>query len=128
LGNGVGDQLLKIAGARLEKSLRSCDIIGRPGGDEFVALVPDVDSEVADKLAKRLTEALEKPYKVGRQDVRRPAAMEQLAVLGTQIGADTLPVVAGQAPAPISQRGPAGRPSRRLCHCHPRHRGPHHAR
>ena len=66
-GHEVGDQLLKVAAARLKKSLRSCDIIGRPGGDEFVALVPDVDSQTADKLAKRLTSSLEEPYNIGRQ-------------------------------------------------------------
>ena len=65
-GHEVGDQLLKIAAERLRQSLRSCDIIGRPGGDEFVALVPDVDADVADKLAKRLTGALEQPYNIGR--------------------------------------------------------------
>jgi signal recognition particle subunit SRP54 len=37
-------------------------------------------------------------------DVRRPAAMEQLAVLGQQVGVDTLPVVAGQTPPQIAQR------------------------
>ena len=42
-GHEMGDQLLKIAAERLRKGLRSHDIIGRPGGDEFVALVPDVD-------------------------------------------------------------------------------------
>ncbi|MEJ2275492.1 MAG: histidine kinase N-terminal 7TM domain-containing protein, partial [Woeseiaceae bacterium] len=52
-GHEVGDQLLKIAAERLRQSLRSCDIIGRPGGDEFVALVPDVTSEIADQLAQR---------------------------------------------------------------------------
>jgi diguanylate cyclase (GGDEF)-like protein/PAS domain S-box-containing protein len=66
-GHEVGDQLLKIAAERLRKSLRSCDIIGRPGGDEFVALVPDVDAAVADNLAKRLTRSLEEPYNIGRQ-------------------------------------------------------------
>jgi len=66
-GHEVGDELLKIAAERLKKSLRSCDIIGRPGGDEFVALVPDVDARVADKLAKRLTNSLEEPYNIGRQ-------------------------------------------------------------
>ena len=64
-GHEVGDQLLIIAAKRLRKSLRSCDIIGRPGGDEFVALVPDVTSDVADKLAKRLAVALEEPYLIG---------------------------------------------------------------
>ena len=64
-GHEVGDQLLTIAAKRLLKSLRSCDIVGRPGGDEFVALVPDVTPEVADKLAKRLTVALEETYIIG---------------------------------------------------------------
>ena len=68
-GHEVGDQLLKIAAERLRKSLRAHDIIGRPGGDEFVALVPDVDAKVADKLAKRLTRALEEPYNIGRQQL-----------------------------------------------------------
>jgi signal recognition particle subunit SRP54 len=36
--------------------------------------------------------------------VRRPAAMEQLAVLGRDIGVDTLPVVEGQQPAQIARR------------------------
>jgi signal recognition particle subunit SRP54 len=37
-------------------------------------------------------------------DTRRPAAMEQLAVLGRQISIDTLPVVAGQTPVQIATR------------------------
>jgi len=74
-GHEVGDQLLRIAAERLRKSLRSCDIIGRPGGDEFVALVPDVDAEIADKLAKRLTSSLEKPYNIGRKQLRCAASI-----------------------------------------------------
>ncbi|MBT8083475.1 MAG: diguanylate cyclase [Gammaproteobacteria bacterium] len=66
-GHEVGDQLLKIAAARLKRSLRSCDIIGRPGGDEFVALVPDVNAESADHLARRLSHALEKNYEIDGQ-------------------------------------------------------------
>ena len=66
-GHEFGDQLLTIAAKRLMKSLRSCDIVGRPGGDEFVALVPDVGPDVADKLAKRLTAALEEPYLIGAE-------------------------------------------------------------
>ena len=65
-GHEVGDELLTIAATRLKKSLRSCDIIGRPGGDEFVALVPDVTGEIAEKLARRLTAVLEEPYVIGK--------------------------------------------------------------
>jgi len=37
-------------------------------------------------------------------DTRRPAAMEQLAVLGGQVGVDTLPIVEGQTPVQIAAR------------------------
>jgi len=74
-GHEVGDQLLTIAAERLRKSLRSCDIIGRPGGDEFVALVPDVTGKVADKLAKRLTTALEEPYMIGSETLQCAASI-----------------------------------------------------
>jgi diguanylate cyclase (GGDEF)-like protein len=74
-GHEIGDQLLTIASERLRRSLRSCDIIGRPGGDEFVALVPDVDAEIADKLASRLTNALEETYLIGREKLRCAASI-----------------------------------------------------
>lgn len=74
-GHEVGDQLLRIAAERLRKGLRSCDIIGRPGGDEFVALVPDVDADVAHHLALRLTKALEEPYVVGERPLRCAASI-----------------------------------------------------
>ena len=68
-GHEVGDELLKIAAQRLRTSLRSQDIIGRPGGDEFVALVPDVDHDTAEELARRLTSALEAPYGIAGQEL-----------------------------------------------------------
>ena len=37
-------------------------------------------------------------------DVNRPAAMEQLAILGTQIGVDTLPIVKGESAVQIAKR------------------------
>ena len=64
-GHEIGDELLTIAAERLRTSLRSCDVIGRPGGDEFVALVPDVNGDVAEKLATRLTVSLEQTYLIG---------------------------------------------------------------
>jgi len=74
-GHEIGDQLLTIAAKRLRKSLRSCDIIGRPGGDEFVALVPDVTPELADRLANRLTAALEAPYLIEGEKLRCTASI-----------------------------------------------------
>src|SRR3954451_22289701 len=56
------------------------------------------------KLARRLAAEARRKVLMASLDVRRPAAMEQLAVLGRQVGVDTLPVVAGQLPAQITQR------------------------
>jgi len=74
-GHAVGDQLLTIAASRLRQALRPGDIIGRPGGDEFVALVPDVSPAVADRLAFRLTEALETPYVFGGRELHCAASI-----------------------------------------------------
>jgi len=56
------------------------------------------------KLAKRLKEKAGKRVLMASLDVYRPAAMEQLAVLGQQIGVDTLPIVPGQKPIDIAKR------------------------
>jgi signal recognition particle subunit SRP54 len=56
------------------------------------------------KLAKRLTSRDRKRVLMASLDVARPAAQEQLAVLGRQAGVDTLPIVAGQSPVQIAER------------------------
>ena len=56
------------------------------------------------KIAKRLTNREHKKVLMASLDVARPAAQEQLAVLGTQAGVDTLPIVAGQMPVEIARR------------------------
>src|ERR1700685_1727522 len=56
------------------------------------------------KIAKRLTEVQKRKVLMASLDTRRPAAMEQLAVLGQQTGVETLPIVAGQTPVQIANR------------------------
>ncbi len=56
------------------------------------------------KLAKRLKERENKRVLMASLDVARPAAQEQLAVLGRQANVDTLPIVAGQQPVDIARR------------------------
>jgi signal recognition particle subunit SRP54 len=56
------------------------------------------------KLAKRLSERERKRVLMASLDVARPAAQEQLAVLGRQAQVDTLPIVAGQTPVQIAER------------------------
>jgi len=56
------------------------------------------------KLAKRLTERSAKKVLMASLDVQRPAAQEQLRVLGEQTNVATLPIVAGQQPVDIARR------------------------
>ncbi|MDG2452077.1 MAG: signal recognition particle protein [Paracoccaceae bacterium] len=56
------------------------------------------------KLAKRLKDREGKRVLMASLDVNRPAAMEQLQILGAQIGVDTLPIVKGEDPVAIAKR------------------------
>ncbi|HEX5237102.1 MAG TPA: signal recognition particle protein [Sphingomicrobium sp.] len=56
------------------------------------------------KLAKRLAERDRKKVLMASLDVARPAAQEQLAVLGRQANVDVLPIVAGEQPVDIAKR------------------------
>ena len=56
------------------------------------------------KIARRLTDRQKRKVLMASLDVRRPAAMEQLAVLGREAQIDTLPVVEGQQPPQIAKR------------------------
>jgi signal recognition particle subunit SRP54 len=56
------------------------------------------------KIAMRLTNRERKRVLMASLDTRRPAAMQQLAVLGEQTGVDTLNIVPGEPPLAIAKR------------------------
>ena len=56
------------------------------------------------KLARRMTQRDKRKVLMASLDIYRPAAMEQLAVLGRDLDIPTLPIVAGQKPAQIAKR------------------------
>ncbi|GAB5389669.1 MAG: signal recognition particle protein [Alphaproteobacteria bacterium] len=56
------------------------------------------------KIAKRLKERQNKRVLMASLDTRRPAAQEQLAILGGKIGVDTVEIVPGQQPVDITKR------------------------
>ena len=58
----------------------------------------------AAKIALRLKNRDRKKVLLASLDVQRPAAQEQLAVLGRQIGVVSLPIVAGEKPVAITRR------------------------
>lgn len=63
LGHHVGDRLLQAVAERLKIGLRSADIVGRMGGDEFAVLLTELDSaESVDVIATKLLHQLSLPY------------------------------------------------------------------
>ena len=56
------------------------------------------------KIAKRLKDRNKKKVLLASLDTRRPAAMEQLRVLGEQVSVDTLPIVTSETPVQIARR------------------------
>src|SRR5947209_10599801 len=97
----VHDQLIETLGARGEPVDLNAPT---PVPIMMVGLQGSGKTTTTAKLGKRLSEQARRKVLMASLDVRRPAAMEQLAVLGGQIAVETLPVVPGQAPAQIAQR------------------------
>ncbi len=57
-GHPVGDDVLKRFATTIGAQVRGIDIIGRWGGEEFLALLPDIDSEGAQAAAERIRVAV----------------------------------------------------------------------
>lgn len=97
----VHDQLVETLGPEAEPVDLNAPA---PVGIMMVGLQGSGKTTTTAKLAKRLTERGKRKVLMASLDIRRPAAMEQLAVLGREVGVDTLPVVAGQTPVQIARR------------------------
>jgi diguanylate cyclase (GGDEF)-like protein len=82
LGHPVGDAVLRMAAARLRKTLRDSDTLARVGGDEFVAVLPGTASEAQIKLVTgRLLATLQAPFEIDTHTI----------YLGASVGVSVYP-------------------------------------
>lgn len=106
-----GQQVVKIVHDELVHFLAGDDaragdlkIDSPPAPILMVGLQGSGKTTTTAKLAKRLTEKNKKRVLMASLDTNRPAAMEQLAILGQQIGVDTLPIIKGENAVQIAKR------------------------
>jgi len=59
-GHDAGDVILKSLGLLFKRYARDIDLIGRFGGEEFVAILPNTDKEGAYKFAEKVRQIIEK--------------------------------------------------------------------
>jgi len=115
----VGQEVLRsiTPGQQVIKIVHDClvEMLGEANETLNLAAVPPVPilmvglqgsgkTTSTAKIAKRLTERERKRVLMASLDVQRPAAQEQLRVLGEQAGIATLPIVAGEQPVAIAER------------------------
>ena len=105
-----GQQVVKIVHDALIDTLRGegepddLKIDNPPAAILMVGLQGSGKTTTTGKLAKRLSGRDGKKVLMASLDIYRPAAMEQLAILGAQVGVDTLPIVAGETALQIAKR------------------------
>ncbi len=90
LGHRVGDQVLKTVASAITQAVRLYDVPARYGGDEFAVILPEADTEVASRVARRILEKLEASGPPGEIT---DAGMR----IGLSIGAATFPRPAADA-------------------------------
>jgi Signal recognition particle GTPase len=106
-----GQQVVKIVHDELVQILSGDESIEPdlkidtpPAGLLMVGLQGSGKTTTTAKVAKWISEKNNKKVLMASLDTNRPAAMEQLAILGKQIGVDTLPIVKNQDPVSIAKR------------------------
>lgn len=98
----VHDALVEMLGGEGDASLNLATT--PPAAIMMVGLQGSGKTTSTAKIALRLQKREKKRVLMASLDTRRPAAMEQLAILGEQAEVKTLPIIAGQSPRDIATR------------------------
>jgi diguanylate cyclase (GGDEF)-like protein len=75
-GHGTGDELLVVVSQRMKAALRDGDTLARIGGDEFVAVLVDLEQPGdAEPVLERLLLAAADPVTLGEAEIHVSASM-----------------------------------------------------
>ena len=74
-GHAAGDLVLALVGERVRKCVRASDTVGRLGGDEFLAILPETTLEGALGVAEKLRLSLCEPYPLGKAKAKLTASV-----------------------------------------------------
>ena len=101
-GHAAGDELLKAVGSRLQAAVRGMDVVARQGGDEFLILLSDLQSQVLRNLSSaRAAEAVASKV---RAILREPFVVEGIEIyVSASIGISLYPEDGGDAETLLKQ-------------------------
>lgn len=70
-GHPAGDQLLVEVAHRIRSCVRHHDLVARPGGDEFIVVLTDLDDAAPiERVAGQISQLLASPYRIGGLELR----------------------------------------------------------
>jgi len=69
-GHAIGDEVLQAISRTCSQTLRTPDLMGRYGGEEFMVCLPETNREQAREVAERIRSAVKQhPFRAGEQDI-----------------------------------------------------------
>jgi two-component system cell cycle response regulator len=88
-GHDVGDRVLQEVAARVRNNVRNVDLVCRIGGEEFLVILPDTDSNVAMAVAERIRKSIaSRPFNAGSR--LGPLSITiSIGIAGIESGTDT---------------------------------------
>ncbi|HEX8261800.1 MAG TPA: diguanylate cyclase [Allosphingosinicella sp.] len=93
-GHPAGDEVLRVLARRVRDAVRSSDVVGRMGGEEFAILMPETDRAQAQLVCERLRET------VAARPVRLPSGADLAVTLSTGVAL----MAGGEAPDRLISR------------------------
>jgi diguanylate cyclase (GGDEF)-like protein len=75
LGHAAGDALLVEVARRVRECVRASDTVGRLGGDEFLAILPEAARDGALQVAEKIRAEVSRPYLIAGREARVSASL-----------------------------------------------------